>query len=129
MDYLADTVTIVRHFTDSGKIGKKARDILNRIEADQGTLVISVISLMEIMYLSEKNRIDITLSETLEAIELSTNYRIADLTPEILQVAETVIFNELHDRLLLSTAKFLDISIISSDKKFKSVQGVKVIWD
>jgi len=54
MEYLADTVTIIRHLTDSGKIGKGARDILSRVESDQDTLLISVISLMEIMYPSER---------------------------------------------------------------------------
>jgi len=74
MEYLADTVTIIRHLTDSGKIGKGARDILGRVESNQDTLLISVISLMEIMYLPERNRITITLSETLQTIMLATNY-------------------------------------------------------
>jgi len=129
MEYLADTVTIIRHLTDSGKIGNGARNILNRVEADQATLFISVISLMEIMYLSELNRIGITLSETLQTIMLSTNYIIIDLTPEILQIAEKVSFHELHDRLILSTAKYLNVAVISSDEKFKEIQGIKVIWD
>ena len=110
--------------------GKKILDyILDKIEANQAILLISVISLMEIMYLSEKNRINITLNETLQKIKLATNYIIVDLTPEILQIAETVVFNELHDRLILSTAKFLDISIISSDKNFKNLNEISVIWD
>ena len=32
MQYLLDTVTVVRHFTDTGRIGKKARNILNKVE-------------------------------------------------------------------------------------------------
>ena len=64
MEYLLDTVTVVRHFSEVGKIGKKARDILNNLE---NQFIISVISLMEIMYLSEKNRIDIALTETLNS--------------------------------------------------------------
>lgn len=38
-------------------------------------------------------------------------------------------FYELHDRMILATAKWLDIPIISSDKKFADVDGIKVIWD
>ena len=84
---------------------------------------------MEILYLSEKRRIDIDLIETLNRIELSSLYQIVDLTPEILKVANDLVFYELHDRLILSTAKWLDIPIISSDEKFKNVEGVKVLWD
>jgi len=49
MQHLLDTVTIVRHFSGVGKVGEKARGVLN----DSGNLfIISVISLMEVMYLS-----------------------------------------------------------------------------
>lgn len=125
MQYLLDTVTVVRHFSEVGKIGKKARDILNNLE---NQFIISVISLMEIMYLSEKNRIDIALTETLNRIESSSLYSTVDLTPEIIKIAETTIFAELHDRLILSTAKWLDAPIISSDRSFKDIEGIQVIW-
>ena len=44
-----------------------------------------------------------------------------DLTVEVLQVAEAVVFYELHDRLILATAKWLGIKILSSDSKFKEL--------
>jgi PIN domain nuclease of toxin-antitoxin system len=128
MQYLLDTVTIVRHFTGQGKIGLQAGHILNNIEKRDNLLVISVISLMEIMYLSEKNRIFINLNETLEKIEYSSKYAVINLSPDILRVAEKIEFRELHDRLILATAKWLDISVISSDKEFENVHGINVIW-
>jgi len=125
MQYLLDTVTIVRHFSAGGKIGKKAREIL----ADsRNQFIISVVSLMEIMYLSEKNRINISLMETLNKIESSSLYSTVDLTPEILKMAENTAFGELHDRLILSTTKWLDIPIISSDEDFKEIEGIQLIW-
>lgn len=126
MQYLLDTVTLVRHFTEIGKLGKRAQEVLNNRD---NAFVISVVSLMEILYLSEKRRINIDLIETLNRIELSSLYHIADLTPDILKVANDLHFYELHDRLILSTAKWLDIPIISSDEKFKSVKGIKVFWN
>lgn len=126
MQYLLDTVTIIRHFSEIGKLGKKAQEILDSAD---NTFVISVVSLMEILYLSEKRRIKIDLIDTLNRIELSSLYQIADLTPDILIVANDLHFPELHDRLILSTAKWLDIPIISSDEKFKNVEGIKAFWD
>ena len=126
MLYLLDTVTTIRHFSDIGNIGKKAREILNQ---KSNNFMISVISLMEIMYLAEKNRIDINLMQVLEKIESSSLYSIVDLTPEILIVAEKTPFFELHDRLILSTARLFEIPVISSDKRFNSVRDVKVIWE
>ena len=126
MQYLLDTVTIVRHFTETGKLGNKAQEILKHTE---NTFVISVVSLMEILYLSEKRRIDIDLKGTLNRIEHSSLYSVVDLTADILKVANDLIFYELHDRLILSTAKWLDIPIISSDEKFKQVKDIQVLWD
>lgn len=129
MQYLLDTVTIVRHFSGRGRIGRAAAHILDTIEERDDLLVISVISLMEIMYLAERNRITINLTETLERIESSSKYVIIDLSPEILRVAETIDFYELHDRLILATARWLDIPIMSSDEAFEDVPGIDVIWD
>ena len=101
MQYLLDTVTLIRHFTDEGKIGKEASLILSTIKGKENSFVISIISLMEIMYLAEKNRININLSETLNIIKSSYQYSIINLTPEILNVAQTLNFYELHDMKVL----------------------------
>ena len=126
MQYLLDTVTVIRHFSDSGKIGKKAKKIFN---SSQNLFFISVISLMEILYLSEKRRININLRETLYKIEQSSLYTIIDLTPDILKEAEGLNFPDLHDRLILSSTKWLGIPIISSDKQFRKLKTIEVVWD
>ncbi len=56
MQYLLDTVTIVRHFSGKGKgkIGHAATHILNTVKERDDWFVISVVSLMKIMYLAEK---------------------------------------------------------------------------
>jgi PIN domain nuclease of toxin-antitoxin system len=59
--FLADTVTIIRHFANVGKIGKAAKLIL--LDADNGKhkVLISIISMVEILYLSERNRIPLKM--------------------------------------------------------------------
>jgi PIN domain nuclease of toxin-antitoxin system len=129
MKYLLDTVAVIRYFSGIGKIGKKAKAIFDMKTENENRLVISVVSLMEILYLSEKSRIPINLKETLKQMKISPIYMVADLTSEVIQVAETVDFDELHDRLILATAKWLDIPVISSDSRFHSVKDIQVIWD
>ncbi len=129
MNYLLDTVALVRHFTGNGTIGQKALGILNNIENSSDILFISIVSLMEVMYLAEKKRIGINLNETLEIIDSLSNYIIIDLNSDILSVAEGIAFYELHDRLILATSKWLGIKIISSDTAFSNVKGIEVVWD
>jgi len=52
MDYLADTVTVIRHFSGVGRIGRKARGILEGVEEGDHHLFLSTVSLVEILYLS-----------------------------------------------------------------------------
>lgn len=129
MQYLLDTVAVVRHFTGSGSIGRAASEILDNVERRGDLLAISVVSLMEILYLSEKNRIALSLSDAIDQIDNSAHYLIINLTPEILEVASLLDFYELHDRLILATAKWLGAPVLSSDQAFRDIPGVPVIWD
>ena len=57
MQYSADTVAIIRHFANAGKIGKAAKSILQDADSGENTILISIISMVEILYLSERNKI------------------------------------------------------------------------
>ncbi len=128
MEYLLDTNAIVRHFAQISKLGKKAKEIISRAEKDQHQLFVSIISLMEIMYLSEKKRIPLTLDEIINDLNKKECYSIVEFDVEILKKAASFHFYELHDRLILATAMVLGMPVISSDKKFDSVEDIEVIW-
>lgn len=128
MEYLLDTNAIVRHFAQISKLGKKAKKIISQAEKDQHQLYVSIISLMEIMYLSEKKRIPLTLDEIINDLNKKECYSIVEFDVEILKKAASFHFYELHDRLILATAMVLGMPIISSDEKFDSVKDVEVIW-
>lgn len=111
-----------------GKIGKSAGKILEGVEKGEHYLYISTISLVEIMYFSQKNRIPIYLEDTLEVIDRAMNYSIVDLKYQIVRLAENINFPEIFDRLIISTAKYLEIPILTSDKKITSSKFVETIW-
>lgn len=129
MDYLADTVIIVRHFANQGKIGKRAKSILNNVNTGSDTLIMSIISFVEILYLSEKNRININFDELRKVIEPLDNYEVVDLNLDIVESAKHIHGLELHDRLIVATAKFYDIPILTSDQEIINYKSVKTIWD
>jgi predicted nucleic acid-binding protein len=62
MDYVADTVAIVRHLRQK-RLGKQTARIFREADAGQHTIAISSITLMEILYLSEAKRIDVRLPD------------------------------------------------------------------
>ncbi|GEM_PF-6625849 len=76
MKYLLDTVAVIRYFSGIGKIGKKAKSIFDMKTDNENRLLISVVSLMEILYLSEKSRIPVNLKETLKQMKISPIYMV-----------------------------------------------------
>jgi predicted nucleic acid-binding protein len=128
VQYLLDTNAIIRHFAQISRLGKKAKEIITQAESDQHQLFVSIISLMEIMYLAEKNRIPITLDEIVNRLNSKKCYSIVEFSLEILREAEMIKFYELHDRLILATAKVLGTPVISSDQRFIEINDIEVIW-
>lgn len=129
MMYLLDTVALIRHFAGNRNIGHSAKKILDSFAETDYYLAVSIISLMEIMYLSEKKRINIDLVRTIKLLTENDAYKIIELNTEIIIVASNIDFYELHDRMILATAKWLDVPILSSDRKFIDVPDISVIWD
>ena len=128
MQYLLDTNAIIRHFAQVSRLGVRAKEIIIQGEQDQHQLFVSIISLMEIMYLAEKNRIPLSLDEILDNINSKKCYSIVEFDVDILKEAANIQFYELHDRLILATAKHLGTPVISSDQEFSTVEDIEVIW-
>jgi len=75
-----------------------------------------------------KNRIPIHLGDTLEKLNESENYSIVDLTPEIVGIAERIKFPDIFDRLIIATAQYLGIPVLTSDKGITSKNVIETIW-
>lgn len=128
MEYLADTVAIIRYFSGSGYLPKKVKEIFLSADEGENVISISIISIVEIMYLAERNKIKLNLGEFKKKIENNPNYRIIDLDFDIIEVAKNIDGLELHDRLIVSTAKYLEIPIITSDEIITDSKIIEVIW-
>ena len=129
MQYLADTVAIIRHFANVGKIGKAAKLILQDADSGKNTILISIISIVEILYLSERNKIPLDFEDVRHKLLPLDNFRIVDLDFDIVETAKTVQGLELHDRLIVSTSLSLNVPILTSDQIIKDSGQVDVIWE
>jgi len=129
MDYLVDTVALVRHLRGAGNIGATARQVLRDADAGRQVVAISAVTLMEILYLSERRRIPVDLAAIHRLLSRSTNYRVVPLDFDIVMAAASVDdVPELHDRLLVATAKFLNLPILTSDTVIQTSRHVQTIW-
>jgi predicted nucleic acid-binding protein len=129
MDYVADTVALIRHLSEVGRIGRAASKILEETEQGLHTIWISAATLVEILYLSEKNRIKVNLQDVRKRIEEADNYRIVELGFDIVELAGDFQGMETFDRLIVATAKHLGVPILTADEEIQEKSGIKVIWD
>ena len=128
MEYVADTVAIVRHFAKVGKIGKAAKEILRDADNGQHTIMISIISLVEILYLAERHKIPLDFDVVKFQLRHLDNYKIIDLDLDIVETAKHVQGLELHDRLIVASALSLQVPMLTCDQVIQDAGLVTTIW-
>jgi PIN domain nuclease of toxin-antitoxin system len=129
VDYVADTVAFVRFVTGSKKIGKTALDLmLSANEIGTSRIILSAVSLMEIMYLAEKGRIPLKLEDTLDKLAKHPSFSVVPLDENIVRAANSCQGLELHDRLIVATAKYLKAPLLTCDQVIIGSKMVKTIW-
>lgn len=129
MEYLADTVAILRHLRSHPALGKRAAVILQGADRGEHHIYLSAITLMEVLYLSEAKRVDVSVDELIQLVSASGNYEIIPVDGVI--VSEAIAIEdvpELHDRIIVASAKWLGVSILSSDEVMKKSECVQTIW-
>jgi PIN domain nuclease of toxin-antitoxin system len=129
MEYLADTVAIVRHLCDHPALGSQAAEILQSADAGAHHVYLSAITLMEVLYLSEAKRIDVQLAELIDLVSGSANYEIVPVNADVvLSAGEVDDVPELHDRILVGTAVWLGVPILTGDETISDSRHAQAIW-
>lgn len=129
MEYLADTVAIVRHLCRHPALGPRAAQILRDADAGEHLIYLSAITLMEVLYLSEAKRVDVRLDELIRYVSGSVNYEIVPVNADVvLAAADVDDVPELHDRIIVGTAKWLGVPVLTSDEVISESRHVEMIW-
>lgn len=130
-DVVVDTHILIWMLTDPGRLSPKALASLRQAEADSKIFIPSI-SLVEIIYLTERERIPEYILSTInnELLNGDTSYRVADLTKEIANEIANVPRNEIPempDRIISATALSLGIPLITADLKIIRCDAVDTI--
>lgn len=132
--YVTDTQAIVL-WLERRKIPATVADIFKSCyDTSSGiTIWIPAMVMAEIGFLSEKGRIDTTLSQVeniLSASDFFNGFRVADLSALIVKKSfEINDIPELHDRLIAGTALSLNCQLLTNDPKIENSAFVKTIWN
>ena len=125
--FVTDIQALVKFMMGKKVINDRSHQAFQSADKGEATIIIPAIVLMEILYLFEKNRIDIGLLQT-EDLFKSQNYQFEPLSFEILKTASEIDdIPELHDRLIAATARYLDLPIITNDPVIRDSMFVEVL--
>ena len=129
---VADTHTVIWYLFDDPRLSNTARQTIKTAAVDGNQIGIASITLAEIVYLSEKNRIpEQTLERLLNAIEVEDSVLIEipldkNVVKALVRVKRTQI-PDLPDRIIAATALYAQVPVISRDRKIK-LSSIQTIW-
>jgi predicted nucleic acid-binding protein len=125
--FVTDTQALVKFMIGKKVINERSHQAFESADRGEVTIIIPAIVLMEVLYLFEKNRIDVGLLQT-EDLFKSQNYQFEPLSFEILKTASEINdIPELHDRLIAATARYLDLPLITNDPVIRDSSFVEIL--
>jgi PIN domain nuclease of toxin-antitoxin system len=129
---IADTHTTVWYLFDDPRLSRSARDAFQQAIASGDKVGVSSLSLAEIVYLCEKNRIPAdTLESTLALIHdperVLTEVPLDSKVVEEMKRIPRAEVPDLPDRIVAATGLRLGVPVISRDAKIRAA-NLRTIW-
>src|SRR5437588_7554917 len=128
-EYVADTVAVVL-WLEQRRMGVQAQRIFSAAEAGQLIVRIPALALAEILYLSEKQRIKLTLQDVAALMQRSPHFQEHSMSRTVIEpVAAITDVPELHDRLIAATARLLIVALVTNDATIQRSSFVTTVWE
>jgi len=128
MYYVTDTHSFIWYLTDSPQLSKKARNVFDLCDQGKVSIIIPAIVLLECIDILDKKKVDLKFEEIISKIFQATNFIFSEINWSlILEVNKIKGLKDLHDRIIVATAKIFDAYLISKDRKIKKFYK-KTIW-
>ncbi len=125
--FVTDTQALVKIMMGKKTINERSHRAYQSADRGESIIIIPAIVLMEMLYLFEKNRINVSLLQTEELFK-SQNYQFEPLSFDILKTAAEIDdIPELHDHLIAATARYLGLPLITNDPVIRNSQFVEVL--
>jgi PIN domain nuclease of toxin-antitoxin system len=129
MNFVTDTHALLWWFTDNPQISARASEIFEKCEKGENVIFVPSIVIAEALSIFEKRRISFNFKRLLKKINDSENFIIIALDYPILQkMVNLKGVVELHDKIIVSTAKYINIPIITKDEILQNLPNIKTIW-
>ena len=129
---VADTHTALWYLYDDARLSAKAAEFIDQAAANASHIVVASISLAEIVYLIEKNRLPANAYSDLKTALADPGHvcKEAAFTVEIVDAMRQVPrpdVPDMPDRIVAATAVYFGVPVISRDGKIRASM-VRTVW-
>lgn len=129
MNFVTDTHALLWWFTDNPKMSQKASSIFKNCEKGETVIFVPSIVIAEALSIFDKKRIPFNFRRLFKNINKSENFFLVALDYPILQkMVALKNIPELHDKIIVSTAKYLNLPLITKDEILQNLSIIKTIW-
>jgi PIN domain nuclease of toxin-antitoxin system len=130
---VADTHAIIWYLQDAQRLSEQATIALENTLQTGDPIYIAGISLIEVIYLVERNRIPTNAFDQLMDQFAGTDSAFV-VIPLDLAIAQTLrqiprdIVPEMPDRIIAATAQHLNLPLVTRDLRIQSLTTIQTIW-
>lgn len=126
-NFVVDAHSLAWFITQSPRLSKQAAEALRRAERAEVEVLIPTIVLAELLYIAERKKVPVSLTELLKQIRSGGGFRVVPFDLPVFEgmgkLPKTL---EIHDRIIAATAEVYGAKVISKDEQIKRV--VTTIW-
>ena len=130
---VADTHAIIWYLRSPEKLSINAVNALDNALNNSESIFISAISLVEMTYLVEKNRIPSSSLEQLSQLidDPLVNLFVVPLDTPVAKAFTQIpreIVPEMGDRIIAATSLYLSLPLVTKDHKIRNLSNIQTIW-
>ena len=128
-EYIVDTHALIWYFSDSPRLGDRARSVFTRGDSGETILYIPSIALAELYYANVKNGSPIDFDEMYRTLNESDQFLFVDFVEsDVLEFGADSKVTEMHDRMIVGVARRLKAPLITIDKNITQSGLVEIVW-
>jgi PIN domain nuclease of toxin-antitoxin system len=126
--YVIDTHVLVWYFIGSKRLKPTLREEIDETRNQNGRLLVPTIVMAEALDIAEKGRVNFDFSEMYRRIREEPEFEIVSFSSEIFDTTMQIRnIPELHDRIIVATARFYGTGILTKDRIILESGEVQVL--
>lgn len=127
MLYVLDTHVLIWYFTGSARLSPEARNIIDQVRQQGGRLLIPTIVLAEALNVAVKGRVVFDFHKLYQLVRAEPEFEIVEFGIEIFdETLRVSAVPEIHDRIIVATARFYGVDLLTKDGVIRSSGDVGV---